>query len=320
MENILIGNGFNLEIGGSEFSNYSIIQRLHKNILTKDYSKEFAGKVTASDLKTVVDGLENQIFKDTLSGKYDHLCKSDDEKKNLARVKSNYSGGDTIGMEDYFLLLRLYHHAYNDPPSMIRDTSFGLTYLFLDAIFDEGKIQELYKTLPDSRFLELKQILNQYDNVFTVNYDWNLEKISGKEVKHLHGQFDRLNPQFIAGTILAVYRSQVLGLENLVNHSNAHMYSNAIMGFCGAEKERIMGIFNNVQTDEYPTKDFMDISGMISMAGISPNNDEHIWNLIKSNSKISKIIFYYHSNTDREMAEKSWSGHAIEYRPVSKLW
>ena len=34
MENILIGNGFNLEIGGSEFSNYSIIQRLHKNILT----------------------------------------------------------------------------------------------------------------------------------------------------------------------------------------------------------------------------------------------------------------------------------------------
>ena len=58
------------------------------------------------------------------------------------------------------------------------------------------------------------------------------------------------------------------------------MYSNAIMGFCGTKKERIMRIFNNVQTDEYPTKDFMDISDTISMAGISPNNGEHIWNLI----------------------------------------
>ena len=56
---------------------------------------------------------------------------------------------------------------------MIRDSFFGLMYLFLDAIYDEGKIQEIYKKLSDTRMQELKRILNQYDNVFTVNYDWS---------------------------------------------------------------------------------------------------------------------------------------------------
>lgn len=320
MENILIGNGFNQEIGGSEFSNASIIDRVHRNVAVKDYSREIAGGVTLYDLKIIIEGLENQIFQATLSGKYDHLCTSKDESCNLDRVQTNYSFGDTIGMEDYFLLLRLFHHAYNDPPNMIRDSFFGLMYLFLDAIYDEGKIQEIYKKLSDTRMQELKRILNQYDNVFTVNYDWNLEKISGKAVKHLHGQFDRLNSQFVIGSKLEEFRSNILGLDYPVNEANKHMYSNAIMGFCGAEKERIMGIFNNIESDEYPTKEFMNISGTISMAGISPNNDDHIWNLIRTNTNINRIIFYYYSDKDRETVEKSWNASAIECRPVSELW
>lgn len=320
MESILIGNGFNQEIGGSEFSNASIIDRVHRNVLAKDYSKEIAGGVTADDLKVIIEGLENQIFRDTLSGKYDYLCTSDDERSNLDRVKANYSVDDTIGMEDYFLLLRLFQHTYSDPKSMIRDGSFGLMYIFLDAVYDEGKIQELYQNLPDRRFQKLKQILSRYDNIFTVNYDWNLEKISGKEVKHLHGQFDRLNFQFVIGSKLEVYRSKVLGLDYPVDESNKHMYSNAIMGFSGTEKERIMEIFNNIESDEYPTKEFMDISGTISMAGISPNNDDHIWNLIRNNTKINRIIFYYYSDKDRETAEKSWTASAIECRHISELW
>ena len=38
MNNILIGNGFDIEIGGvKECSNAAIIERVHKNIEKKDY-------------------------------------------------------------------------------------------------------------------------------------------------------------------------------------------------------------------------------------------------------------------------------------------
>ena len=54
MENILIGNVFNQEIGGSEFSNASIIDRVHRNVAVKDYSREIAGGVTSYDLKIII--------------------------------------------------------------------------------------------------------------------------------------------------------------------------------------------------------------------------------------------------------------------------
>ena len=320
MENILIGNGFNIEIGGSEFSNESIIQRVHKNIFTKDYSKQITAEITAGELKAIIDMVENQVFQDTLLGRYDNMCVTDDEKRNLDRVKANYSFGDTIGMEDYFLLLRLYHHKYNDQQEIIKGSFFAFKYLFLDAIYDEGKIQELYRNLTDRRFRELKRTLNHYDNIFTVNYDWNLEKISAKEVKHLHGQFDKLDSQFISGTVFERVRSGIFRLENPVDSSNKHLYSNTIMGFCGADKENIMKIFNSIESDEYPTKKISDISGTISIAGISPNNDEHIWNLIRNNTEIDKVIFYYYSDKDKEATEKSWGVSEMECRHVSEIW
>lgn len=321
MKTILVGNGLNQALGGSDYSNASIIERVHKNVTAKNYSKEFANKVTSEDLRSVTEGLEGEIFQDTLAGKYDNSCKSKDEIDNLNRVKDNYDISDTyIGMEDYFLLLRLYHRYYNDSAEMIRDTAFGLSYLFLDAIFNEGKIQNLYNELLPDRAEELKKVFAGFDEIYTVNYDWNIEKIAGKEVGHMHGQFDRLNTQFIPETKMGDYRENILYLKNPVDDTNRHMYCNAIMGFCGAEKERIMKIFNSFESDEYPTQRFKAITGTICLAGISPNNDEHIWQLIRGNSNISEIIFYYHSDKDRSIAERYIVDPRVRYENVDNLW
>lgn len=38
MKTILIGNGFNIELGGTDYLNGAIINRFIKNVKTKDYA------------------------------------------------------------------------------------------------------------------------------------------------------------------------------------------------------------------------------------------------------------------------------------------
>ena len=158
MNNILIGNGFDIEIGGvKECSNAAIIERVHKNIEKKDY-KYHIKDITASELKDVIEGIEGVILKDILSGKYNSHCETEEERSNLKRFVDNYDPSQSIGMEDYFLILRLFHKKYGDSEEMIHATAVGLEKLFLDAIFNEGELQKLYMNLSDERKLELQNL------------------------------------------------------------------------------------------------------------------------------------------------------------------
>lgn len=86
-------------------------------------------------------------------------------------------------------------------------------------------------------------VLNKYDNIFTINYDSNLDKIANKQVYHLHGNFDTLQDRFIPSTVLGYINShsnrQVTYLENL-----KHSYSNAVLGFSGDEKVKYIIYYN----------------------------------------------------------------------------
>lgn len=50
---------------------------------------------------------------------------------------------------------------------MINDMAVGMEKLFLDAIFNEGKVQKLYMNLSNDRKLELQNSLNRFDNIYT---------------------------------------------------------------------------------------------------------------------------------------------------------
>lgn len=59
-------------------------------------------------------------------------------------------------------------------------------------------------------------------------------------------------------------------------------------------------------------KDFKNISGEIHLLGISPSNDEHIWDSILKNSQITKIVFYYNSERSRKTIEGMFNDKRIE--------
>lgn len=92
-----------------------------------------------------------------------------------------------IGFEDYYLIHDLVCHkmkVYNPEQFYIRE-SMKVAYLY--SIYNDGKINQLYKNYP-RLFIEF---LIKFDNIFTTNYDSNIELATGKEIFHIHGQFDK---------------------------------------------------------------------------------------------------------------------------------
>ena len=319
MNSIIIGNGFDIEIGGEVCSNSAIIARVHKNIENKDY-KYHIKDITANELKDVVEGIEGIMLDNLLSEQYNSYCETEEEIKNLVRFVDNYNPFKTIGMEVYFLILRLFQKTYGDSEQMIHDVEVGMEKLFLDAIFNEGKVQELHMNLSNEQKMDLKNSLNKFDNIYTTNYDWNIEKITNKKVKHLHGQFDRLNQQFIEGTALNKIAKKN-GINYTARKEDLHLFSNAIMGFSGALKENKIKIFMGLENnDEYYYNDLKNQKGTMCLAGISPNNDEHIMRLILENKDIDKVIFYYYSDEDKKIVENLYGTRGVICKPVSEIW
>lgn len=112
MKTILIGNGFNIELGGTDYLNGAIINRFIKNVKTKDYAALlYNNTVSNYELAGFLDGLYEELKK-ILNGQYDGYCKNDEDKKLISLLQGRYSMSvkkDEVGMEDYFVILRLFH-------------------------------------------------------------------------------------------------------------------------------------------------------------------------------------------------------------------
>ncbi len=371
MKNIIVGNGINIEFGGARYLNSGIISRLLNNLQTKDYSDIFAQKITSKELLVVFKGLHNELV-DILNGKHNDYCQTAEEKSTLERVKKQYpkiSSISDIGMEDYFFILMLFHYRYNDPPDMVQATFDGLCYLFFDAIYDEGRIQKIHELVNASTKEKLHHLFDQFDTIFTVNYDCNVEMIAEKPIYYLHGDFNTLHDQYNPGSLLGrMYFER--GTQNPVTEKTKHIYCNGIMGFSGSFKEKIMDIFENGQfgveqllqkintglssvdeekleemrilqddklrfaydliqtkknhTDlyfhQYPSNIFKNISGEMSIVGLSPNNDEHIWKMLQKNTRLQRIIYYYKSEQDKLSVEDLYREMDIITIPVEMFW
>lgn len=48
--------------------------------------------------------------------------------------------------------------------------------MILDSIYNEGKLQEIYKSMSK----KVKDYFADYDEIFTLNYDNNIEHLMGK--------------------------------------------------------------------------------------------------------------------------------------------
>jgi len=195
MKSIIIGNGVNIQFGGSEYRNDSIIKRALHKIETRDFCPEVYTTEVGDWLKYLF-----QEFPCFIRGDYDLFTVASDERQELENFKKRYKSKShiyEIGFEDFFLLHELCCRKNKIGNPQRFDIQEVLKRLFLDSIYNNGKINDIYKTYP-KKFIEY---ISSFDAIFTTNYDKNIEVSTKKDVQYLHGAFhvldDLYNPNGI---------------------------------------------------------------------------------------------------------------------------
>lgn len=246
-KNTLIGNGINVNFGGTEYTNGKIIARLTSNLTINDrYDEVFRNKVSQPELLELVTGL-NDIFRKMMKSGIAAIRRTDgeDEMRTLIDISRRYHGKPqdvlNVGMEDYFFVMKWFNNGYGDSRELSQAAFDGLKWLFLDAIYNGGDIENLYLNMAHYA-IELQK----HDRVFTVNYDTNLDKLvaGNNQVYHLHGSFAELDDTYKPETIIG-YLAQHKPNPPTVIPALKHIYCNAIMGYSGQYKLERMKIYEN---------------------------------------------------------------------------
>ncbi|MBD8069287.1 hypothetical protein [Bacillus sp. PS06] len=236
MQNILIGNGVTIQFGGKEYFNDRIIKRAINNINTKDFPSE----IYPREVKDWLFYLHS-IIPGVVNGQYDKYTNTLDMKKSLTFFIERYKGiankakVHQIGFEDYFLLNFLVcnkEKIVNPDRFNIKES---LRLFFIDSIYNNSKIQEIHRNYPKDFIAFLKE----FENLFTTNYDWNIEKATDRTVQYLHGSFHQLaevyNPESFRNKL-----SDSPYKDTNINNKFIHLYSDALTTYSGNDKKFVL--------------------------------------------------------------------------------
>lgn len=301
MKHIIIGNGVNIELGDyNEYSCEAIINRLTENLKSQKYgSIIFGGKV--NDLQ-LLGFIENFVgyYNNMIDGKYDNVF-TDTYKSNvlsnLKRIGRKAKYLHEIGFEDWFFILEIICKHANLPLETSIDIQEAFRRILLDSIYNEGRIQSIYSNAPEC----FDMFINEFSNIFTVNYDENIDKLAHNIVYHIHGNFNVLaNP---------CPKTIPLGYE--------HCFCNATMSYDG-----VMKMFQNALDDnKYIGYEIIkNINGELHILGMSPLNDFHLIDAINGNSLISNIVCYVASKKDEKLFRQAFTSKNVKYIDVFDFW
>lgn len=362
MKSLLIGNGLNIQFGGKAYSNAFIMKRIKYRAKLEGYKKIFGHVLSGNEIVDILNSFVT-IANDIRSNDYDKYVKDEDTAFALCDFKRRYDKkvyvSYEIMLEDWFFILHMFFLKNDDLKDKNISVIQGFEELFLDAIYNNSKIQELYLKIPK----KAKKFFNGFDNIFTLNYDNNLEKIIKKPVYHLHGDFSVLanseNPNNVQGYIRTQENNAavVSGME--------HCFCNALLSYSGKLKyetakkshdlivtseefqykykndpvftanlfdlkvknpfkyEMIMTKINHPELNmatEYYFERLKSIQDDLYVIGMSPNNDGHIFDLILNNKLLRKVYFYYFSETEKIYIEEHYPSNLFETRSVQDLW
>lgn len=236
MNNLLVGNGINIQFNKKDYTAQQIVLRILKNCDRDDFPSHII-----VDYPYLLKNYMGQLFLEArgiLENKYDGFTNCNAEKESLKSFKKQYVDKiDTlritdIGFEDYYLIHDLVCHKNNieNPEQYIIREAMRMAYLY--AIYNDGKLNDLYKQYPE-KFINY---LKKFDNIFTTNYDANIESATYKQVYHIHGQFDKKSDVYL----LDSFRNQLPDApikEIKVDEEYFYLYSTALTTHCGAYKE-----------------------------------------------------------------------------------
>lgn len=361
MKSLLLGNGINIQFGGVAYTSSFIIKRMKYKSLMSEYSELFDYTISAAELNQLFNGFvdeANQIIKK----KYDkYVPKGDDNTISALRdfqkrYRVEVKEPSDIMLEDWLFIVHMFFLKNSDLEEARIAGITGFERLLLDAIYNEGDIQRIYLKMGKP----IKKLINRYENVFTLNYDNNIELLTGRKVFHLHGDFsvlaDTENPKMVNG-----YINNREG-KTVVQKNWEHCYCNALLNYSGDLKmkrikdneqaievarkyiseingdrttleniqKKNLVIYNILRTlldnpdlevaSDYHFNNLRNISGELHIIGMSPNNDSHVFDTILNNKKLNKIVFYYKDSSQKEYIEKIFPKGLLSCKSVDLLW
>lgn len=236
MENILIGNGVNIQFDSVNYTTKNIIIRLLTELDKPEFPKDYI-----IDDPLLLKSYIGKLFlysREMIEGKFDDSTNSSAEIKALEDFKERYGNKKKslkiadIGFEDYYLIHDLVCHKFGtvNPEQYVVRESIKMAYFH--SIYNNGNINLLYKYYNES----FVKYLMSFENIFTTNYDSNLESATGKVVYHIHGQFDRLSDVYNPNSLRNSLKDKPIeGIPN--DPAYIYLHSTAISTYCGDYKQ-----------------------------------------------------------------------------------
>ncbi|APC40831.1 hypothetical protein [Clostridium estertheticum] len=371
MRNLLVGNGINIQYDNVSYTNQNIVLRILTALDESDYPYDFI--VNEPLLLKYYLGRLFLFAREMLDGVIDDSITCTAERKALGDFKERYKTRKKslritdIGFEDYYLVHDLVCHKFKiiNPEQYTIRESMRMSYLF--SIYNHGKLNLLHEKYSDS----FKTFLSNFDNIFSTNYDNNIEAGVGKHVYHIHGQFDRLsevyNPSsfrnqlhdnplegipndptydYLHSTALSTYcgdykqyqiKQASLANEAVNKMTNAYLSNELvskdvdswenennklIVNFADAIKIKVTNPNLRFQED-YSIEEFRSITGTLSILGLSPYNDYHLFEII-DNAKINECIYYFFDSSECNIIEKLLlklkAEKKLEFKSVKEFW
>lgn len=234
MKSVLVGNGINVHFGGKAYSSAFIMKRIIFNTNVSRYDLLFNGLLSGKDIVGIFRAFI-EIANKALAGGYDGTG-NPDEREAIEDFKNRYTGPITkyheIMLEDWFLMVRLFFLKNADLNNIWQPVKQGFELMILDAIYNEGMLTNIHQNMNK----KVKRFFNDFGRIFSVNYDCNIDVLTGRDVLHLHGNYsvpaDSENPSTVHG-----YIRQQAG-QSVVIEEFRHCFCNALLDYSGELKLR----------------------------------------------------------------------------------
>ncbi len=234
MKSVLLGNGINIQFGGKAYSNDFIMKRIIFNARANKYDPLFNGLISGKDIESIFRAFIDTANK-ARNGAYDGTGNSDDQEA-IKDFKNRYTVPIMkyyeIMLEDWFLLIRLFFITNADIKDQWQSAKQGFERMILDAIYNDGMLINVHQNMNKN----VKRFFAGFDHIFSLNYDCNLEALTGRNVLHLHGNYsvlaDSENPDIVEG-----YIRQQAGQLVIIDEFR-HCFCNALLDYSGELKFR----------------------------------------------------------------------------------
>lgn len=307
MKSLLVGNGINIQFGNKAYTSEYIMKRVKYKAKLGCYDKLFAGKIDGKEIAGILNAFV-EITNDILDNKYDEYVIEDELKVVLADFKSRYnkiSAAHEIMLEDWMFVLHMFFLKESDIADNLQASEQGFKSLILDGIYNDGKIQELYKNIPRKAEKKIKRYFSDFDNIFTLNYDNNLEKLIKKNVYHLHGDFSVLDKSENIEYVLGFIRAQ--GDNRVFIEGMEHCFCNALLDYSGHHKlkEAMENHKLIIESETFKEKYDNDESFKEDLLSIKTNKPD-IYNIImtKIMNPNLKMATEYHFNEFKSIEDE----------------